>query len=351
MTTTSIRLVKYVFLDVVAFTKRTVEAQCDIIRVLNGIVKDTINRYKIADDSVVYIPTGDGMCIAFIEPLLPYDIHVTIALDILRRIWVYNGRMRDKKRRFEVRIGINQSDDNLLEDINGRKNVAGSGINNARRIMDLADSSQILVSRTVYDTLQQRKRYSTAFSSRLTKTVKHDVVLEMYQLVEANIAGLNANPPSSFVTVSAPEQPEQKLSKLSAYYFAHAIKNEKFILNKLKESVANSSWLQLLLWFLALDSKRTSEAMPYNIYGTDIMPKTGSNTIEGHFNWFEEKIPHSVALRLCDLALDNAVPETIRFHYCEIMADELVINPLGKEKLKADWSEIWDEFGLSEPSD
>jgi len=345
MSTSDIKPIKYVFLDVVAYSNRIIEAQCDITNALNEIVKGSINRYKISNDSLIYIPTGDGICIALLDATLPYDIHITIALEILRRIWVYNSSMADKMRKFEVRIGINQSDDNVVEDINGRKNVTGAGINNARRIMDLADDSQILVSRTVYDTLHQRKEYFGAFSSRFTKTVKHGVVLEVYQLIRANIAGFNVDPPSSLAT---PPKPEPKLTKLTAYYFAHAIKNERFILNKARESAYRDNWLKLLLWFLAKDSEKASETTPYNVYVTRVMPDTGSDVVEGQFEWFFKKIPAEVAIDLSYMVVDNAVPSSIQCEYLERMSDSLVVNSKGKEKLKRDWPAIWDEFKLDE---
>ena len=104
-TNSNIIPVKYVFLDVVAYTKRTIEAQCYIIEALNRIVKGTTNRYHISNDSLIYIPTGDGMCIALLGIDLPYDIHVTIATEILRRVWVNNSRVKYNWRKFEVRRG------------------------------------------------------------------------------------------------------------------------------------------------------------------------------------------------------------------------------------------------------
>jgi len=240
MSTTNIRPVKYIFLDVVAYTKRTIEAQCDIITTLNKIVKDTVDELSIGEGSVIYIPTGDGICIALVDATLPYDIHVSIAKDILSRLWMHNQFEEDKSRKFEVRIGINQSDDNLVKDINDRENVTGGGINNARRIMDLADGSQILVSSTVYDILHLREKYLNAFA-KYAAPVKHGLVLDVYQLVKADIEGLNVNPPSTFAT---PRKPEPKLPKLTAYYFAHSIKNEDFILNKARETGGYySNWL------------------------------------------------------------------------------------------------------------
>ena len=339
--------VKYVFLDVVAYTKRTIEAQCYIIEALNRIVKGTTNRYHISNDSLIYIPTGDGMCIALLGIDLPYDIHVTIATEILRRVWVNNSRVKYNWRKFEVRIGINQSDDNIVTDVNGRKNVAGAGINNARRIMDLADESQILVSSTVYENLHPRKNYYHAFSKEFTKEVKHGLILKMHQLVKPDTDWLNVNPPSSLVT---PPKPEPKLTKLSAYYLAHAIKNEEFIVSKARKTTYHNNWLKLLLWFLAKDSETASETASSNLYARRVMPDTGSDNIEGHFEWFFAKIPAVVAIELSYVMVEDAVPLPFRYDCFDAMSDNLVVNFKGKEKLKADYPEIWDEFGLGELS-
>jgi hypothetical protein len=346
MPTNNIIPVKYIFLDVVAYTNRTIEAQCYIVKALNRIVKGTINRYHISDNSVIYIPTGDGMCIALLGVDLQYNMHVTIAKEILRRVWVNNSRVKYNWRQFEVRMGINQSDDNMVTDVNGRKNVAGAGINNARRIMDLADASQILVSSTVYENLHPRKEYYHAFSKEFTKEVKHGLILKMHQLVKPDTDWLDVNPPSSFVITPTPEP---KLPKLTAYYFAHSIKNQDFIIRKIREDLSNHNWLRLLLWFLAKDSEAVSETTAYDLNPYKFMPDTGSDSIEGQFKWFLENITYKVAIDLSYVTLDNAVPPTIRQKYFERGSD-LIVNSEGKEKLKRDWPEIWHEFGLEEVS-
>lgn len=348
MPTQNVRLVKYVFLDVVVYTKRSTEAQSYIIKSLNYIVKGAVNRYHISSESVIYIPTGDGMCIALIEADLAYDIHVTLAKEILRRIYVHNSKVQTSWKRFEVRIGINQSDNILIKDINDRANVAGAGVNNSRRIMDLADARQILVSSTVYESLHHHKDYLHAFSNEFSMKVKHGLVLKMHQFVQKGITGLNVDTPSSFVSKA---EPEPKLTKLAAYYFAHAIKNEKFILNKARENTYYNNWLKLLLWFLAKDSEKASETKPYDIYVSRIMPDTGSNTIDGQFEWFFNKILADVAIDLSYVVVENAVPPPFRYNCFARMGDYLIVNSNGKEKLKRDWPEIWDEFGLGELSD
>lgn len=348
MTTSNIIPVKYVFLDVVAYTKQTIEAQCYIIKALNRIVKGAINRYHINDDSVIYIPTGDGMCIALLGTALRYDIHVAVAKEILRRVGVNNSRVKDNWRKFEVRIGINQGDDNLVTDIKGMRNVAGAGINNARRIMDLADARQILVSSTVYENLYPRKDYHQAFSSELRHEVKHGLILKMHQLVKPDTDWLDVNLPSIFI--ATPPKAEPKLTKLAAYYLAHSIKNEEFILRTLKGADYLHNWLKLLVWHLAKESEMLSEKKPFAIGDYSYMPKNGYSNIEGHFAWFYNNVPSDIAINLVWVVLDNAMHPLKASDYFERDTIYSLVNSEGKQKLKRDWPEIWDEFGLGEVS-
>jgi len=343
MITSNIVPVKYVFLDVVGYSKHTVEAQCYIIRTLNRIVKGAVNRFHISDNSVIFVPTGDGVCICLLGVTLPYDIHVTIAKEILRRCKVSNDRVKENWKRFEVRIGINQSDDNVVTDINGYRNVTGAGINNARRIMDLADGSQILVSGSVYDNLYPRKQYRTAFGGELTATVKHGLVLKMRQLILSNAQGLNINKPSSFVTQTV-QEPELPL--LTAFYFAHCIKNEKEILSIATGNTYQNNWLKLLLWFLSKDSEAAFNSTPDNVYNRKVMPDTGATTFSGHLAWFHAEVPGEVAIDLSYVVVNDAIPWEFR-GYLAHMSDNLVVTPDGKDKLRKEYPQIWAEFKLT----
>src|SRR5207247_1517913 len=131
-------------------------------------------EHHLSDGKRLYLPTGDGLCIVLLGITDPYDIHLRLALDILARLKAYRNAESDSMRQFEVRIGINSNIDNSVTDINGNKNVAGAGINMAQRIMSLADGSQILVSRNIFEILSQRERYREAFKM-YTTSVKHGV--------------------------------------------------------------------------------------------------------------------------------------------------------------------------------
>ncbi len=126
---------------------------------------------------------------------LPFDIHMLISLDILAKIASYNENQSDERRRFGVRIGINENVDNIIEDINGRTNIAGSGINFASRIMDNADEGQeIFVSGTVYDVLNAREKYMDSFRS-YNATIKHGLTTPVHQYIKKDHIGLNTNVP------------------------------------------------------------------------------------------------------------------------------------------------------------
>jgi len=189
--------IKYVFLDVERFTdNRSVEAQAEIVSVLNGIVLSALDGLKVTPGSRILLPTGDGICIALLHVADDLDIHLRLALVILSHLHDYNAGQSSEQRRFRLRIGINQNIDNLVTDINARPNVAGAGVNVAQRIMTIADGNQIMVAATVYDNLRYRERYTTAFRE-YSATVKHDVRLAVYQYIGVS-EGLDTQVPRAF---------------------------------------------------------------------------------------------------------------------------------------------------------
>src|SRR4051812_10224700 len=106
---------KYIFLDVVGFThNRSVEAQADIVRVLNDIVESSTDEFELPNDKVMFIPAGDGICVALLNTESPYDIHLSVALRIIEKINRHNETAKNEMRKFQVRIGINSNTDNLV---------------------------------------------------------------------------------------------------------------------------------------------------------------------------------------------------------------------------------------------
>ncbi len=195
---------KYVFLDVVNFTKeRSVESQTEVVSALNEIVKSAVAEQQIPEGNIIYLPTGDGICIAMVElesviTDSPYDAHVRLALSIVKGVHEHNGEVESEEHRFEVRIGVNERIDNLVIDINGQPNMAGSGINDAQRIMSLAEGSQIFLGDSVYQTLQPRHKFMGPGKFHAYKvTVKHDQQMVVHQYVEPGHVGLNTDAPET----------------------------------------------------------------------------------------------------------------------------------------------------------
>ncbi len=196
-TSTKTVVAKYVFLDIVGFSEgRTVEAQTDIIGVLNDIVRKALHDLKIVEKSRILLPTGDGLCIALLDITDPYDMHVQVALKILELLHAYDLKQEDVMRKFSIRIGVNENTDNLVTDVNGNRNVAGAGITLAQRIMDQAEGGNIFIGQTVYNHLNQREKYVSKFK-RFVVPAKHGRQIEVYLYVDSSVACLNSQEPKS----------------------------------------------------------------------------------------------------------------------------------------------------------
>lgn len=149
---------------------------------------------------MIYVPTGDGICVALLNVGDPCDTQMQIALAILAGLHEHNAQTADEQLKFEVRIGINANRDNVIVDINGRPNVAGAGINECSRIMGKADGGQILVGDPVFKSLMQRGKYASAFRGPYTPLVKHGFPLPMHQFVADGYPFLNVEVPTAFKT-------------------------------------------------------------------------------------------------------------------------------------------------------
>jgi hypothetical protein len=168
-------------------------------------------------------PTGDGVGIVLIDCQRPYDVDVLIALDLLKRLDERNAKESERQRRFQVRIGVNENIDNLVTDVNGNRNVTGSGINHAQRIMNAGDGGNILVGHVVAERLTQRDQYQGKLRE-LKVTVKHGVEIRLCQLVDPDISFLNSREPSP---VGVDET--RRVTEYLANYMGLLVKHNLFV--------------------------------------------------------------------------------------------------------------------------
>jgi len=329
---------KYIFLDIVGFSHgRSVEAQTDLIFALNNLVRDSLTQNGVPLSELILLPTGDGICIALLNIGVPLDIHLRIALSLLENLQKYNESIEQEMRRFQVRIGLNANTDNLVTDINGRRNIAGAGINMAQRVMSLADGNQILVGESVFETLQFREAYISSFRS-YTGRVKHGLSIKVHQYIDQSRLGLNVDVPKAFV-IEEEEKAELPLNLRVACYLADLIKNSDLII---QHSESSHITMTIMFWFRAgVSAGRISKigGLTSNIYsGLEERVATFEQEYKSYWD-----VPDHVQFALAMMIKSNDL-----FPYSEFFEqlDFLFVNEKGKEKLKREWPDVWEKFEL-----
>lgn len=204
--------VKYVFSDVEAFTRedRSREAQVEIIDALNNAFMAATEYH----DGIIFLPTGDGICLGITDPTAPFDLHLQVALRVLEEMhnWSENQGMDNRKCR--IRMGLNEAVDQLITDINGNSNLIGAGINHAQRVMSLADGNQIAVSQATFDSLFTSDNYRDKFFAFEGPTKQRPIIAYLYRDVLYHKPFLNIQTPSA-VVLSEPIA--MRLSKALSY--------------------------------------------------------------------------------------------------------------------------------------
>lgn len=328
------KLIQYIYLDVVDFTKdRSVEAQSDIVKDLNQAVKSAITH----EGEVIFLPSGDGMGVALLDAV-DYDQHLKSALAILKQISDTNSTINDPMRKFSVRVGVNQNVDNVVTDINGNKNVAGAGINEAQRVMSVAGASQLLVGHQVYETAKHREKYMKSFRS-YAADVKHGARLSVHQFVESGHVGLATEEPPQFKRTPATER---RLNLLEAYYLAYAISLRQDLIRFSQRSGMAAYVITLMLWFLAKDAETLRTAPDYDVPALDIFGDGKAPLVDvfDHYNSLDFSV-------CCELAMFvRSALRDIHPLFEESTLHLFVVNELGKQKLKREHPDIWSEMSL-----
>lgn len=168
----------FFFIDVVGLSdpSLSVKNQMAKIDTLNRLIK-SCNTYQIAKVKKIIMSTGDGMVIAF---LLNPELPLQLSIELHQQIFQYN---QDKKPedRIGVRIGLNSGTVFISNDINDNKNLWGPGIVIARRVMDIADDSHILIAdRLAEELMSLRDEYRTIIKPISDYTIKHGQNIKIY---------------------------------------------------------------------------------------------------------------------------------------------------------------------------
>jgi len=164
-----------IFLDIRDYSRLTVSEQLAAKREFNAILARALEPVETQDR--ILLDTGDGAAVTFLGP--PEDA-LFVGLDI-----------REHSQSIPVRMGINLGPVRLLNDLNGRINIVGDGINVAQRIMDFSGQGQLLVSRSFYEVVSRLAReYGDLFRFEGAREDKHKRSHEFYSVVDEAHSGL-----------------------------------------------------------------------------------------------------------------------------------------------------------------
>jgi len=157
------------FIDIVAYSKKSVADQYEIKRQFNGMLAGALEILKRRDR--VIVDTGDGAAVVFLGD--PEDALVV------------GVGMREHAARIPMRMGINLGPVKLINDLNDQVNVIGDGINAAQRVMSFAEPGQLLASASYHDVVsRQSAEYANLFRREGRRQDKHVREHELYSISE-----------------------------------------------------------------------------------------------------------------------------------------------------------------------
>src|SRR5213083_2753274 len=177
------------FIDIIGYSKLSINDQHAAVEELNRIVRasEQFQRAEAAS-RLIRIPTGDGMVLVFYtNPEAPAQCAVEIS-----------GALKEHPR-LQVRMGIHSGPVSGLVDVNERANLAGAGINMAKRVMDCGDAGHILLSKHVAEDLEEYEQWRPLLHDLGTCEVKHGVRVSVVNLYDDQFG--NAKLPRKFETV------------------------------------------------------------------------------------------------------------------------------------------------------
>jgi class 3 adenylate cyclase len=136
------------FTDIVSFSKKPTAEQRRLVETLTSEVVHELRTLLIPPmdtPSIIALPTGDGLALAFLHRSNRLWNRTTILRVILRmHQWAHNQSSPHSS--VSLRVGVHVGAVELVTDINGKANVCGDTINYAQRVMDAASPRQTLFS-------------------------------------------------------------------------------------------------------------------------------------------------------------------------------------------------------------
>src|SRR6266699_6980822 len=153
------------FIDIVGYSKLSISDQHAAVEELTRIVRAS-EQFQRAEavSRLTRIPTGDGMALAFYtSPEAPAQCAVEIS------------RALKEHPHLQLRMGVHSGPVSGVIDVNERANLAGAGLNIAKRVMDCGDAGHILLSKHVAEDLEEYEQWRPLLHDLGTCEVKHGI--------------------------------------------------------------------------------------------------------------------------------------------------------------------------------
>jgi TolB-like protein len=165
------------FIDIVGYSKLSINEQRAAVDELNEVVRASEQFQKAeAAARLIKIPTGDGMALVFYtSPEAPAQCAVEIS------------RALKEHPRLQLRMGVHSGPVSGVIDVKGHANLAGAGLNIARRVMECGDAGHILLSKHVAEDLEEYEQWRPLLHDLGTCEVKHGVRIGIANLYDSEV--------------------------------------------------------------------------------------------------------------------------------------------------------------------
>jgi len=186
------RVCSVLFIDIVGYSKQTVAEQLVLKRTCNDVLADALG--PTSGHERIILDTGDGAAVTFLGAP---EHALIVAL-----------RTRDGAGELSLRMGVNLGPVRLVNDLNGRENVVGDGINVAQRVMSFCEPGELLISRSFYEVACRLSTdYVNLFVLQGAHTDKHSRTHEVYTVVPDARAQLGRAETEWLQRTSPPRRP------------------------------------------------------------------------------------------------------------------------------------------------
>jgi len=198
------------FVDIVGYSKLSINEQRTAVDELTKVVRSS-DQYQKAEAAsrLIKISTGDGIGLVFYtSPEAPAQCAVEIS------------RILKEHPRLQLRMGVHSGPVSGVIDVNDHANLAGAGLNIAKRVMDCGDAGHILISKHVAEDLEEYEHWRPLLHSLGEYEVKHGVRVAIVNLYADEVG--NPQLPKKFQALKK-HRARARWAAMSAALFALAI--------------------------------------------------------------------------------------------------------------------------------